>query len=201
VITAANSTTGNELYIQDLSQPGSKIVKVVDNFDNNHDVIDNNGSKLYIFTNLNAPNNRIVTVDAENPGVNNWKDLIPETENVLRAAAGGGKIFANYLKDAGSMVMQYDRQGKLEKTIELPGHGTASGFSGKEDDTEVYYTFTSYIYPPTIFKYDITEKTSQVYKRSGVEFDPEKYESKQVFYHSEDGTRIPMVITYKKGIE
>src|SRR5690606_2954093 len=143
VITAANSTTGNELYIQDLSQPGSKIVKVVDNFDNNHDVIDNEGSKLYIFTNLNAPNNRIVTVDAENPGVSNWNDFIPQTENVLHVAAGGGKIFANYLKDAGSMVMQYDLQGKLEKTIELPGHGTASGFSGKKEDTEVYYTFTS----------------------------------------------------------
>jgi len=201
VITAANSTTGNELYIQDLSKAESKIVKVVDNFDNNHDVIDNEGSKLYIFTNLNAPNNRIVTVDAENPGVSNWNDFIPQTENVLHVAAGGGKIFANYLKDAGSMVMQYDLQGKLEKTIELPGHGTASGFSGKKEDTEVYYTFTSYIYPPTIFKYDLKENKSEVYKKSGVKFDPEKYESKQVFYNSKDGTRIPMVITYKKGTE
>ena len=201
VITAAKSTTGNELYIQDLSKPGSPIVNVVNNFDSEHYVIDNVGSKLYIFTNLNAPNYRVVTVDASNPSPENWKDLIPETENVLSANTGGGKIFASYLKDATSLVMQYDMNGNLERTVTLPGVGTAIGFSAKKAEKELYYTFTSYIYPPTIFRYVIGAGQSVEYKKSGVAFDPSLYISKQVFYTSKDGTKIPMIITHKKGIE
>ena len=201
VITAAKSTTGNELYIQDLSKPGSPIVNVVNNFDSEHYVIDNVGSKLYIFTNLNAPNYRVVTVDASNPSPENWKDLIPETENVLSANTGGGKIFASYLKDATSLVMQYDMNGNLERTVTLPGVGTAIGFSAKKAEKELYYTFTSYIYPPTIFRYVIGAGQSVEYKKSGVAFDPSLYVSKQVFYTSKDGTKIPMIITHKKGIE
>ena len=201
VITAAKSTTGNELYIQDLSKPGSPIVNVVNNFDSQHYVIDNVGSKLYIFTNLNAPNYRVVTVDASNPSPENWKDLIPETENVLSANTGGGKIFASYLKDATSLVMQYDMNGNLERTVTLPGVGTAIGFSAKKTEKELYYTFTSYIYPPTIFRYVIGGGQSVEYKKSGVAFDPSLYVSKQVFYTSKDGTKIPMIITHKKGIE
>lgn len=201
VITAAKSTTGNELYIQDLSKPGSPIVNVVDNFDNEHYVIDNVDSKLYIYTNLNAPNYRVVTVDAASPSPSNWKDLIAETENVLNVSTAGGKIFANYLKDATSLVMQYDMDGKLERTVTLPGVGSASGFSAKKSEKELYYTFTSYVYPPTIFKYIIASGQSVEYKKSGVSFDPSLYVSKQVFFTSKDGTRIPMIITHKKGIE
>lgn len=201
VISAANSTTGNELYLQDLSQPGSSIVKIIDNFNNEHNIIDNEGSKLFIFTNLNAPNNRIVTVDASNPAPSNWKDLIPETENVLTAGTAGGKIFAHYLKDATSLVKQYSMDGKLERQIDLPGVGSASGFGGKKTEKELYYTFNSYVYPSTIFKYDIEGGRSEIYKKSGVKFDPSLYESKQVFYKSKDGTRVPMIITYKKGIK
>lgn len=199
IISAANSTTGNELYIQDLSVANSPIVNVVNNFDQEHSVIDNEGSKLFIYTNLNAPNYRIVTVDAANTKPENWKDLIAETENVLSAGTAGGKIFASYLKDATSLVMQYDMNGQLERTIELPGVGSASGFGGKKTDKEIYYSFTSYIYPSTIFKYDITEGKSAVYKKSGVKFNPDMFESKQVFYTSKDGTKVPMIITYKKG--
>jgi prolyl oligopeptidase len=199
-ITAANSTTGNELYLQDLSSNGP-IVQIVDNFDSESYVLDSKGSKLYIFTNLNAPNNKIVSVDAASPKPNNWKDLIGETENVLNAGTAGGKIFANYLKDATSMVMQYSMDGKLERTISLPGVGTASGFSGKREEKELYYSFTSYIYPTTIFKYDINTGESKLYKKSGVLFDPTKYESKQIFYTSKDGTKVPMIITHKKGLE
>ncbi|MGX5688202.1 prolyl oligopeptidase family serine peptidase [Arcticibacter tournemirensis] len=201
VITAANSTTGNELYLQDLSKPGSAIVNVVNNFDNEHYIIDNEGSKLFIFTNLNAPNNKVVSADAANPAPSNWKDVIAETENVLQAGTGGGKLFANYLKDAASLVLQYDMNGKLEHTVSLPGVGTASGFGAKRNETVLYYTFTSYVYPATIFKYTIASGKSEVYKKSGVQFDPSKYESKQVFYNSKDGTRIPMIITHKKGIK
>ncbi|WP_426061099.1 prolyl oligopeptidase family serine peptidase [Hymenobacter sp. B1770] len=200
VISARNTTTGNELYIQDLSKPGSSIVQVVDNEKNNVGVLDNVGSKLYIETNLNAPNNRVVTVDAANPKPANWKDLIPEGKNVLNATTGGGKIFANYLKDATSLIEQYDMNGKKERSITLPSVGTAGGFSTKKGEKETYYTFTSYIYPPTIFKYDIATGKSTVWKKAGVQFDPTKFESKQVFYTSKDGTRVPMIITHKKGL-
>ena len=201
VITAAVSTTGNELYIQDLSKPGSPIINVVNNYKGDHSVIDNQGDKLYIFTNHNAPNYRVVTVDSSNPAPENWKDLIKETENVLNVSTAGGKIFANYLKDATSLVMQYDMDGNLERTVTLPGVGSASGFSAKKTEKELYYTFTSYIYPPTIFKYIIGSGQSVEYKKAGVEFDPSKFVSKQVFYTSKDGTKIPMIITHKKGIE
>ena len=201
VISAANTTTGNELYLQDLNVPDSPIVTVVDNFDNEHTVLDNAGGKLYILTNIYAPNFKIVTTDAANPKTINWKDLIPPTQNVLTATIGGGKIFAEYLKDATSLVEQYDMDGKLERTIALPSIGSAGGFGTKKEEKETYYTFTSYIYPPTIFKLDIAAGTSTLYKKSGVQFDPDQYESKQVFYASKDGTKIPMIITYKKGIK
>ena len=201
VITAAESTTGNELYFQDLSKPGSPIMNVVNDFKGDHSIIDNQGSKLYIFTNLNAPNYKVITVDASNPGPENWKDLIPETDNVLNVSTAGGKIFANYLKDATSLVLQYDMGGNLERTVTLPGVGSASGFYAKKSEKELYYTFTSYIYPPTIFKYIIANGQSIEYKKSGVKFDPSNFISKQVFYTSKDGTKIPMIITHKKGIE
>ncbi|TDQ08353.1 prolyl oligopeptidase family serine peptidase [Pedobacter metabolipauper] len=200
VITAANSTCGNELYIQDLSTANSSIHTLVDHFDQNNEIIDNVGSTLFIYTNLNAPNGRIVTVDAADPGPENWKDLIPETENVLDPTTGGGKLFANYIKDAVSMVLQYNRAGKLEHEVELPGIGTANGFSSKEEEKELYYTFSSYLYPATIFKYDSTSGKSELYKKSGIDFDPAIYESKQVFYMSKDGTKVPMIITFKKDV-
>ena len=198
-ITAANSTTGNELYIQDLSTNGP-IVTIVNNFDSESYVIDNEDTKLFIFTNLNAPNNKIVTVDASNAVPENWKDLIKETENVLNVSTGGGKIFANYLKDATSLVKQYNMKGAVERTISLPGVGTASGFGSKKEEKELYYSFTSYVYPVTIFKYNIASGNSELYKKSGVQFDPSQFESRQVFYSSKDGTKIPMIITHRKGL-
>ncbi|MEX8548597.1 MAG: prolyl oligopeptidase family protein [Mucilaginibacter sp.] len=198
VISAANSTTGNELYLQDLSKPESSLMNVVDNFDSEQEIVDNEGGKLFIFTNLNAPNYKLITVDASNPKPENWQDLIAETANVLNISTGGGKLFAEYLKDATSLILQYDMNGKLEHQIELPAVGTAGGFSAKKEDRETYYTFTSYVYPSTIFKYNIASGDSELYKKSGVEFEPELYESKQVFYPSKDGTQIPMIITYKK---
>ncbi|WP_240663398.1 prolyl oligopeptidase family serine peptidase [Mucilaginibacter limnophilus] len=199
IISASTTTTGNELYIQDLSKSGSPIVTVVGNFDNEHNVIDNVGDKLYILTNLNAPNNRIVTVDFNNGKPSAYKDLIPETDNVLSAGTGGGKIFAEYLKDATSLVQQYDMNGKLERSITLPSVGSAGGFGAKKHEKVLYYTFTSYVYPPSIFKYDIATGKSTLYKKAGVDFNPDLYESKQIFYNSKDGTRVPMIITYKKG--
>lgn len=199
IISAANSTTGNELYFKDLSKAGSGIVRVVVNFDSEQHILTNKGSVLYIYTNYKAPNYRIVTVDAANPSISNWKDLIAETTNVMSAVTGGDRIFANYLKDANSLVLQYDMNGTKEREIALPGIGTADGFSAKKSESELYFTFTSYVYPATIFKYNISSGQSEIYKKSGVQFDPEKYESNQVFFTSKDGTKIPMMITYLKG--
>ena len=199
IITAANSTTGNELYFQDLSQPGSPIINVVNNMDNVHTIIDNVGSKLYIYTNLYAPTYKLVTVDAAKPQTGNWKNLIAKQANVLEVSTAGGKLFAHYLQDATTLIQQYDMNGKLEHAVTLPSVGTASGFSAKKEEQDIYYTFTSYTYPATIFKYNVVSGKSELYKKSGVQFNSELYESKQVFYKSKDGTRIPMIITYKKG--
>lgn len=199
VISAAKTTSGNELWVKDLSNPASKFVAVVDNFDKNHSIIDNEGDKLFIYTELDAPNGRVVTADFASPTAQNWKTLIAETDQVLSPSTGGGKIFANYLKDATSLVKQYDKSGKLEREIELPGVGTVAGFGAKEDDKDLYYTFTSYINPGTIYKYDIASGKSDLYKQASIQFDPAKYESKQVFYTSKDGTKVPMIITFKKG--
>lgn len=201
VITAANTTSGNELYVQDLSKATSGIRRLVDNYEKNHSVIDNEGDKLFLYTNLDAPNGKVVTTDFNNTLPSKWVDLIPETENVLSPSTGGGKIFANYLKDATSFIQQYDKAGNLERTVELPDVGSAGGFGAKNDDTVLYYSFTSYVYPPTIFKYNIATGDSERYKASGVDFDPSKYESKQVFYTSKDGTKVPLIITHKKGLE
>ncbi len=200
VVTASVSTTGNELYIKDLKKPGNKFTVVVGNFDNDHSVLDNDGSKLFIVTNLSAPNKRVVTVDAEKPGVENWVDLIPETENVLEAAAGSGYLFAHYMIDAISKVKQYDRNGVLVREIALPGIGAASGFGAKRVDKEVYFSFTNYITPATIYKLDPKTGNSEVYKKPVVAFNANNYESVQIFYNSKDGTRIPMIITHRKGI-
>lgn len=201
VITTSESTTGNELYIQDLSVPNGKILPVKTNFESDQYVIENDGPRFFIQTNLNAPNGKVVWVDASNPSYQNWKDLIPETENSLDASAGGGKIFASYLVDVKTQVKQYDLNGKFEREVELPGIGTARGFGGWKDDKDLYYTFTSFTYPPTIFKYEIVSGKSTEYERPAVKFNPEDYETKQVFYTSKDGTKIPMFIVHKKSIE
>lgn len=201
IIIAAQSTSGNEVYMQDLSNPNSEIVTVVGNFDNNHRVTSNYGSRIFIQTDLDAPNKRLVEVDASNPSIENWKDLIPESENVLSASTGGGKILANYMIDAKSSIKQFNYQGELEREVELPGIGSVFGFNARIDDSELYYTFTSYTYPSTIFKYDIAAGTSTLYEKPDVMFDPTQYETRQVFYESKDGTKVPMFIVHKKGLE
>nr|HPM29773.1 prolyl oligopeptidase family serine peptidase [Chryseolinea sp.] len=201
VITASTSTNGNELYVQDLKDPKGKLVALVDNFDNNHFVMANEGTRLLINTNLNAPNTRVVETDFSNPTSEHWKDVIPETENVLNTSMVGGKIFADYLVDVKTVIKQFDTKGKLEREVELPGIGTAGGFGGRIEDKETYYTFTSFTYPSTIFKFDIASGKSTLYEKPKVDFIPEDYETKQVFYTSKDGTIVPMFIVHKKGLE
>jgi prolyl oligopeptidase len=202
IVSAATSTTGNELYVQDLKDPKGKLVCLVNNFDNNHNVIDNDGSRLIIQTNLNAPNDRIVAVDFANPTSEHWKDIIPETENALQGVSTAGKkLFVNYLKDASTLIKQFDYNGKPEREVSLPGIGTANGFGGRITDKDVYYSYTSFTYPTSIFKFNIASGKSSLYEKPKVDFDPEAYETKQVFYTSKDGTKVPMFIVYKKGLE
>jgi len=200
IVTASISTTGNELYIKDLTKINSDFQTVVGNFDSDNYIIDNDGSKLYIGTNLNAPNTKIVTVDAVKPGAENWVDFIPETENVLNPSTGAGFIFANYLKDAISYVKQYDKNGEFVRDIMLQGIGSAGGFSGKKEDEEIYFSFTNYTTPSTIYKMDPLSGDAEIYKKPVVAFNGDGYESIQVFYESKDGTKVPMIITYKKDI-
>lgn len=200
-ITASVSTSGNELYVTDLDNNPGQIIRMVDNFDHNHRVIDTDGDRILIYTNLDAPNYRLIAADIDNPAPEHWTDLIPETEHVLSVNTAGNSIFASYLIDVQTAVKQYDFNGDLIRDVDLPGIGTASGFSGKKDDTSLYFSFTSFTYPSTIFEYDIESGTSALYWTPEMDFDPEEFVTEQVFYDSKDGTKIPMFITYKKGLD
>jgi prolyl oligopeptidase len=202
VITTAKSTSGNELYLQDLTNPHGKILTVVGNFENEHRIVANEGSTLIIQTNLNAPNSKIVTVDFSNPTPEHWKDIVPETENAMQGVSTANKkLFVNYLKDASTFVKQYDYEGKFERDIQLPGIGSAGGFDGRTDEKEVYYSYNSFTAPTSIYKFDIATGKSSLYAQPKVDFDPSAYETKQVFYTSKDNTKIPMFIVNKKGLE
>ena len=198
-ISAANSTSGNELYLQDLTKPNAPIQLIHAGFEYDVDVLDNQGTKLFLVTNYKAPNKRIVTVDVSNPTADNWKDCIAETDQVLSPSTGAGFIFANYMKDAVSLVKQFDYNGQLVREIELPGLGTASGFGGKNEDKIVYFSFTNYVTPSTTYQFSPADGTSSIYVQPKVDFVSANYISKQAFYTSKDGTKVPMIITYKKG--
>jgi len=200
-ISARNSTSGGKLFMMDLTNPNPELVTLIGNEDTDSYVIENDGSKLFIVTNLNAPNQKIVTVDAANPSLENWKDFIPETKNVLTPSTGGGYFFTEYMVDAVSKVKQYDYNGKLVRDVELPGVGSVGGFSTKKEKDYLYYSFTNYVTPGSIYKYDIKKGTSELYNKPSIDFNPDDYESKQVFFTSKDGTKVPMIITHKKGIE
>lgn len=201
VITAAISTSGNELYVKDLKNPESELICIVDNFENDHSVIHSKGDRLFVSTNLNAPNKKVISFDIDKYHPAHWQDVIPETENVLSISTGSGYFFAEYMIDAISKVYQFDIKGKLIREIQLPGVGSSAGFSGKIKDKTLYYSFTNYTTPSSIYKYDPATGKSTLFKKPNVGFDSEAYDSKQVFYESKDGTRVPMIITYKKGTE
>lgn len=200
-ISAATSTSGNKLFIKDLQDPNGLLIRIVSDTDSDNYLIDNIGSKLYIVTNRNAPNKKIITVDAAEPTPENWKDFIPETENVLSPGTGGGYFFTEYMVDAVSKVMQYDYDGTLIREIKLPGAGSASGFGGKKEETDFYFSFTNYVTPGSSYKYNVESGTYDLYWKPEIDFKSDEYESKQVFYSSKDGTKIPMIITHKKGLE
>ncbi|WP_291725206.1 prolyl oligopeptidase family serine peptidase [Bernardetia sp.] len=201
VISGSNATSGNKLFIKDLSKESNPLITIIDNEDSDTYVMENEGSKLYLVTNLDAPNQKVVTTDFSKPTSENWKDVIPHTENVLSASSGGGYLFAEYMVDAISKVIQYDMDGNKIRDIELPGVGSAGGFGGKKDDKEMYFSFTNYNTPSSIYKFNADTGEYESYWKPAIDFNSDNYESKQVFYTSKDGTKVPMIITYKKGTE
>ena len=201
VISAAQNTSGNQLYVQKLNIQGSPLIQLSDDYMQRISYVENEGDRFLLSTNIDASNYRVIAIDINKPDQRNWEDVIPESENVLRASSGGGKLFGNYLIDAKTSVKQFDLDGNLEREIELPGLGSAGGFGAKRTDKELYYSFTSFTYPSTIFKYNIDSGESEKYRSSEIDFNPEDYETKQVFYSSKDGTQVPMFIVMKKGTQ
>lgn len=198
VISASTSTSGNKLFIEPLNRDSSYRLTVLDHTDSDTYVIENEDTHLLMFTNLNAPNGKVVSYDVV---TGEWTDIIPEQPQPLDISVGGGTLFATYMVDVLSQVKQYDFSGNLLREIELPGEGQAAGFSGKREQTDLFFTFTNYVTPPTIYQFDVKTGETELYLASASPFDSEKFESKQVFYTSKDGTQIPMLISYRKGIE
>ncbi|KAB0480293.1 S9 family peptidase [Vibrio chagasii] len=198
IILGKESTSGNRLFYIDLKSSEQSLNTLIDHVDSDTYLIDNQGENFILYTNLDAPNGKVVSFDS---GTEHWRDIISEKPQPLDISTGGGYLFAHYMVDVVSKIDQLDYQGNLVREIHLPGLGTASGLGGKKEQTQLYYTFTNYVTPPTIFSFDIESGSSEVYQRSESPFESDKFESKQVFYTSKDGTQVPMLISYKKGLK
>ena len=200
-LTVSEGTSGTELYWKDLSKKNAGFELLMKGFDHDSGVIDNVGDKFLVQTNLEAPNAKIVLVNPKKPDKANWTVVIPEKPEVLSGAGtAGGQLFCTYLKDANTKVFQHNLDGTLVREIGLPALGTAGGFGGWRDDKVLFYSFTSFTFPATIYKYDIATGASEVFRKPEVKFTPEDYETKQVFFASKDGTQVPMFVVHKKGL-
>jgi prolyl oligopeptidase len=186
---------------RDLTEPYAAPVDLIDNFDQEYTFVGNDGPVFYFKTDFQAPRGRLIAIDTRQPQQSAWKELIPQAaETLLGVNLVGNQFVAEYLKDAKTQTKMYDLDGQLVREVEFPGIGTASGFGGKRTDTETFYTFSSFATPPSIYRYDLLTGQSRLFRRADVKFHPENYEVKQVFYHSKDGTRVPMFLAYRKGI-
>ncbi|EPE2668397.1 prolyl oligopeptidase family serine peptidase [Vibrio parahaemolyticus] len=197
IISGAESTSGNRLFYIDLQSDSQAIVTLRDTTQGDTYLIDSQDETLLLYTNLDAPNGKVVSYNTQ---TEQWADVIAEQEQPLEISKGGGYLFATYMVDVFSKVQQFTYQGEWIRDVELPGEGTAYGLAGKKEETTLYYTFTNYVTPPTIFSFDVESGVSTLYQESKAPFDRNEYESKQVFYTSKDGTQVPMIISYKKGI-
>jgi len=197
----SGAASGNNLSIKDLKKANAPIVALTSDMEYTYDPIEVIGDKIYIYTNYQAPKYRIMTADIAKPKLADWKELVPENESVLSGAQIiGGHLILTYDKDASNHAYVFDLNGKQLNEITLPTLGSV-GFSGDKDDKETFYAFTSFTYPSTIFKYDMDNNTSELYLAPKVAFTPEDYVTEQVFYPGKDGTKIPMFLTYKKGLK
>ncbi|MDX2442762.1 MAG: prolyl oligopeptidase family serine peptidase [Bacteroidales bacterium] len=201
-LSVTESTSGNALYFKSLEDENADWIKLMDGFENNFSVIDHIDGKLIIMTDYKAPKYKIISVDPANPDPAEWNDLIPEKEDVLESITfGGGRIIAKYLKDARSNVEIYDIEGKYIHDVELPTIGSVGGIQAEKDENIAFFSFSSYNYPGVVFKYDINENKTSLYWEPTLDFDASQYETNQVFYESKDGTKIPMFIVHKKGLD
>ncbi len=203
IITVSHGTERKNLvYYKDLQKPDAPVVELIKEWEAQYGLIDNDGPVFWFQTDRDAPRSRVVAIDITKPDKANWKEIIPQAEDALQSvSAVGNKFIATYLKDARSQVKVFELDGKPTREVTLPGLGSAGGFGGRRKDSETYYVFTSFVYPATIFRYDVAGGESTVLRKPKVDINPDLYETKQVFYNSKDGTKIPMFITSKKGIK
>jgi prolyl oligopeptidase len=202
VITVSKGTDDKyRILYQNLEQPGAKAVELIDNFEHEYTFIDNDGPVFWFKTNNAAPRGRLIAIDTRKPAPGDWREVIPQAAETLGAIdLVGGHFLATYLKDARTQVKAFDTDGRFVREVEFPGLGTAAGFSGKRTDPETFYSFTSYTTPATVYRYEVATGKSTVFRKPAVDFDPANYETRQVFFASKDGTRIPMFISHKKGL-
>ncbi|WP_445626526.1 prolyl oligopeptidase family serine peptidase [Nostoc sp. DSM 114167] len=192
----------NLVFSKDLTNPNAEVVELINQFEADYSFIDNDDSVFYFRTDLNAPRGRVIAIDTKNPAPENWQEIIPQSAETLESVGIlNNQFVADYLKDAHSQIKIFDLKGGFIREVELPGLGSAGGFGGKRYDTETFYSFTSFTIPGTIYRYDMVTGKSEIFRQPVVDFNPDDYETKQVFYHSKDGTRVPMFITHKKGIK
>ena len=194
--------TKSRVFFQDLATAGSPVVELLNDFDAAYHFVANEGPVFFFYTDLKAPRHRLIAIDTRKPERTAWREVIPQTEaNLTGVSLVGDRLAATYLRDARSEVQLFDVSGKLDRTVELPGIGSAAGFGGKRSDTETFYSFTSFTTPGRIYRYDFKSGTSTLWRQPKVDFDPDAFEVKQVFYTSKDGTRVPMFLTYKKELK
>ena len=201
-INVSEGTSGNEVLIKDLSKQDKSFKLLFKGFENNYSIVDNVGDKILATTDKGAAKYKLIEVDPAKPDEKNWKTIIPESQDLLQVVSSwGGKLFANYLKDASTRLYKFNSDGSNKEEIQLPGIGTASGIGGKKEDTETFYTYTSFTNPGEIYKYDLTTGKSELFRKTEVKFNADDFETKQVFYTSKDGTKVPMFIMHKKGLK
>ncbi len=190
------------VYVKDLSEPYGIPVALIDHFNDEYDFIGNDGYTFYFKTDLNAPNKRVIAIDIRNPDPKNFREIIPEGPEPIQGVGLLNNVFVvRLLKDAKTVVKMFTVDGRFIREVKFPGIGTASGFSGKRTDTETFYSFASFITPPSIYRYDMITGESKLFRRSQIKFDSDQFELKQVFYKSKDGTRVPMFIAHRKGLK
>jgi prolyl oligopeptidase len=192
----------NLVFYKDLQTPDSPVVELISEFEANYSFIDNDGSVFWFRTDLDAPRGRVIAIDSNNPARENWQEIIPQAAETLEGVGLlNNQFVADYLKDARSSIKIFNLDGSFIREVELPGIGSAGGFGGKRYDTETFYTFTSFTTPGTIYRYNMVSGESTLFRKPNVAFNPDEYETKQVFYSSKDGTQVPMFITHKKGLQ
>lgn len=203
ILHTSEGTSGDEIRVKDMKNASSMdFTLLIKGFDTEAGVVDNDGDKLLVRTNADAPNYKVVSIDPKKPSKENWETIIPERKELLESVGTAGhKLFLTYLQDASSKVYQTNYKGNLEREIHLPGIGSAGGFDGYSDDNEIFYTYSSFDYPPAIFRYDIATGQASLFRKSEAKIDADNYQTVQSFFTSKDGAKVPMFITYKKGLQ